>query len=93
MDTANKSKERRAQFEAELGKLALEYWRMENNLASLDEKIRLLNGAVQEAQMGERDVDSLLAIVQAQKEAAAGEKPVAKGTPKVEIVPLTGKKN
>ncbi|HUT58998.1 MAG TPA: hypothetical protein VNA25_14210 [Phycisphaerae bacterium] len=83
MDTDNKSKERRTNFEAQLGQLAIEHWRLTQNLGSIEEKIRLLNGAVQEAENGERDADRLLAIVEAQKEAVEkAQEDSAKVTPK-----------
>jgi hypothetical protein len=90
MDTDNKSKERRTHFEAELGKLAVKRWRMESELKGLDETMRLLNGAVQEAEIGEREMDSILAIVRAKEAEAKKTTPADK--PPTKIVEAQAKK-
>ena len=57
---------RRAHYESEMGKLATRRWRLQEQIDDIDEQMRLLTGAAQEAELSQKDIDTLQAIVQAQ---------------------------
>ena len=77
----NKIAERRANYKAEMGKLALQDWLLSQQLDGIDKKIRLLSGAADEAEISATDLDTLQAVVQAHTEAAAAVKDSAKPAP------------
>lgn len=68
--------ERRADYTKLLGEAASEHWRLnqqrasiDEQLASLDKKIRLYMGADQEAEVSQKELDTLQAVVDTQKKA------------------------
>ena len=76
-DMQRKIAARRANYAVQAGKLALENWRLaqqietiESQIASHDKTIRLLLGADQEAEISKKEFDVLQEIAQAQREAA-----------------------
>ncbi len=72
----SKIAERRANYATLLGDAALECWRLEQQRANLDEqiatiqkKIRLYMGADQEAEVSQKEIDTLQAVADAQEKA------------------------
>lgn len=84
----SKIAERRAHYESETGKLAVRRWRLQQQIEDIDEQLRLLSGAAQEAELSQKDIDTLQAIVQAQTQASQG----TEAPPKVVDVPAKKKK-
>lgn len=65
----SKIAERRARYESELGSLTTQRWKLQTELKGMDKRIRLIMGAIEEAEVSQRDIDTLQAIIDAQTKA------------------------